>query len=610
MAGTDRKTTYAIGRIAAVALAYLISVLILTYPLIRYFNEFFIGGLEDGSMSYWGMWWFKFSLLDLGTSPLHTDYLFYPEGISLVFHSMPKLLGIINIPLQSLFGLTAGYNILVIATFVGTGLTTYWLSYHLLRQQLPAIIAGAIFMLSPYRWGQISHLTLLSTILIPVYILLLINGRESLEADNGRHWLYFGFAGIALGLTAYDTEYYAVFLVLFTLLYLAYQFPFKDRAQGLSSWTRLLAGTALSLALAVLVFSPMLVAVIVEVARHGNYAAGSASLAARYASDLMNMFLPGEGSAYLGGVFSGLQQTLAEAEPSYLGWTPLALAGIGVYRYRRNRDVWFWVAVALLFIILAIGPFPFRPYHFLPGFMDRIRGPFVIFSQLPLVDGIRVPSRFICMTSLSVALLAGYGLKAGSEFLKEKSAGKALLFTGALVVGLLLFVEYKPGAIFSSAQFPQAYEAIAESGAEGALLIIPLGWENGFVSYGDENSWTMLSQTLHKKPMVGGMVARVPKEKLAEQAETPVLRFLSDPAGRDPDQADKDPAIIEGFFREYGVRFIVCNKVMPDIYFDGKFFQAHEAMTPAGLEKVDAYVTDYLGMHKIEETDEVVVYGR
>src|SRR3990172_6212645 len=130
-------------------LSYLVIALVMTEPLIFHFSNYSMTGLDDGA--------------------------------SLTFHSMPKVQGLVGIPLQYLAGFTIAYNIIFLLTFLLTALATYWLVYHLLGERLPAFIAGVLFAYCPARWGHLGHTQLLSTMLIPVCILFVIKGREELE---------------------------------------------------------------------------------------------------------------------------------------------------------------------------------------------------------------------------------------------------------------------------------------------------------------------------------------------------------------------------------------------------------------------------------------------
>ncbi|MBC8263564.1 MAG: methyltransferase domain-containing protein [Anaerolineales bacterium] len=71
---------------AHVAILALFSILALalSYPLITHFTTYVPGNATWAFDEYtfvWNNWWFKRAVLDLHTSPLHTDLLFFPLGI-------------------------------------------------------------------------------------------------------------------------------------------------------------------------------------------------------------------------------------------------------------------------------------------------------------------------------------------------------------------------------------------------------------------------------------------------------------------------------------------------------------------------------------------------
>src|SRR4030066_84334 len=69
--------------------------IILTYPWITEFNTHKLGDDIDGSMLIWNLWWVKKALTSLNTSLLFSDYIFYPIGSSLTFHTFTLLNGLI-----------------------------------------------------------------------------------------------------------------------------------------------------------------------------------------------------------------------------------------------------------------------------------------------------------------------------------------------------------------------------------------------------------------------------------------------------------------------------------------------------------------------------------
>ncbi len=251
----------------------------------------------------------------------------FPDGVNLTFQSIPKFLGAIFILLSGIFSLAVSYNLIVILTFVTSGMAAYWLVYHLLKRAVPAFFAGAFFAFSPYHLDQQSHINLLPTMLVPVFILLIIKGKEAMDDRTGkglplRQRLNFILAGVVLGLIAYDTEHYAIFLIVFCLLYLLFYLPYRCARGQWKHWLRLMGNIYLSLVIAAIIFFPMLLAAVRYLREAGNI--------------ITNNFL--------------------SFERSYLGLVILLLAAAGAWSYWRVLQTRLWVLAALVFSILSLGP--------------------------------------------------------------------------------------------------------------------------------------------------------------------------------------------------------------------------------------------------------------
>ena len=151
------------------------------------------------------------------TNPYFTTDLFYPNGVNLAFSPLTPFNSIVSIPLQYLFGLVASYNILCILSFILAGYGTLLLVKFLTNDNRAAFIAGLIFMFCPYHFAKIfGQLDLLSLEWIPFYILYLIKTLKEPSIKNAF------LAGIFLFLTAICSEYYLIYLAVFTIITLSW----------------------------------------------------------------------------------------------------------------------------------------------------------------------------------------------------------------------------------------------------------------------------------------------------------------------------------------------------------------------------------------------------
>ena len=138
-----------------VTVTFTILTLILTYPVILKLSTHFMCDGGDGFQNMWNMWWLKTSLLSLKTNPYYTTYLHYPDGISLLFQTFNPFNGLISIPLQFMFKMEIIYNLIVIFSFIMSGIGMYLLARYLIKNRPAAFIAGAIYTFCPFKFVYI-----------------------------------------------------------------------------------------------------------------------------------------------------------------------------------------------------------------------------------------------------------------------------------------------------------------------------------------------------------------------------------------------------------------------------------------------------------------------
>src|SRR5436190_13122304 len=83
-----------------VLLAYFLLTLVLTYPLILHFTTHVAGDGSDDPALAWNLWWVRYALLDLGTSPIYTNYMFFPIALNLGFYTLTYLNSFLSLPFQ------------------------------------------------------------------------------------------------------------------------------------------------------------------------------------------------------------------------------------------------------------------------------------------------------------------------------------------------------------------------------------------------------------------------------------------------------------------------------------------------------------------------------
>ncbi|MCS7260547.1 MAG: hypothetical protein NZ765_07165, partial [Anaerolineae bacterium] len=169
---------------------YLLLALVLTWPLAAHLVNHVPGSpvwAFDEFTFVWNMWWFKFSLLDLQRSPLHSDYIFYPLGIDLVLYTYNLFNAAFGLPLQLLLPLPLASNLVILTAYVLSGYGGYLLLRYLLGRQSneqgnswqlhgAAFVAGAVYAFAASRmvYAAIGHYDMLTAEWFPFYALFFL----------------------------------------------------------------------------------------------------------------------------------------------------------------------------------------------------------------------------------------------------------------------------------------------------------------------------------------------------------------------------------------------------------------------------------------------------
>lgn len=473
-----------------VVLGYFLLTSLFTYPLIFNFSTGLPGMLvEDRDQNLWNLWWVPRTLLQF-KNPFHTDYIYYPEGVSLYFHTLHPLNGLLSYPVQLLFGLTAAYNFIVFFSFIMAGLGSYLLLRYLCQNQAVAFAASLIFTYAPYHIGTLKGLMqLISLEWLPFYLLFLLKATRSRE----RFKLNVGLAAFFLVCTALTDWYYVLFLLGFTGLYLVY--PHEKPYFPALKRRFLIIG--LIVGLFGLVISPILFPMIRELGTT-NYYLPNKNAAQEFSATLAAFFIPPTTSTLLGNFAQNFQAeylTGPVAAQVYLGYIALILGVVGLFTFRVAR---FWGVVLLVFWLLAFGP-TLQLNGPEPGWTM----PFGLIQNWPIVKITRSPDRFIVITMLALSVCAAFGLIWLHGLASRLKLPKKWDWLVAGLAGLLITLEFLqiPYPINSITSNP-FFEQLGREEADYSLIELPA--QDGFWS----GASRMANQTIHHKRSFNGYISR------------------------------------------------------------------------------------------------------
>lgn len=550
-------------------LGYAVLTLVMTYPIALNLVSQVPGG-GDAWQHIWNLWWVKHALLDLHTSPYHTNLVYYPAGANLYFHTLVLTAGLQGIVLQWLgLNLVATYNLVLLITFVLGGYGAFLLCYYLARNAWAAFVGGLVFTFAPYHFAHLyGHMNLASVQWMPFYVLVLLKALDApgptttdSKAPNGRvrGLLLAVGAGALLALNAYTDWLYAIFLALLTGLVVVWRIlaPTERRVLvrqpgPVDFGLRLAVVGVAFLLLTSPIFFPTL-----EEARQG-YAQQPPIETLVYSSDAILAFTPNELHPVWGNAVAGrigaLGPYLPIKNPServvFLGYAVLALSIFGAWKLRRDRQVRLWAFVAFTTWLLSLGPLlQFLGRTQFTAFGVTVPLPYLLLYKLPLFSIMRTPARLTVLTMLALAVLVAItlasllpGLSVRRPFARPRTALVAVVFP---VLVLFEFLS-APFAMVPPGWGVPIYGRIAQEPGDFALLELPLRPFGDYMAY----------QTVHGKPIIGGYLSRQPPDLTVQN--TPALRYLLDStAVNDPLRVEVEGGKGVRQLRELGVKYAI-----------------------------------------------------
>jgi hypothetical protein len=511
---------------------YILLTLLITWPLPCTMNEVAAGWSSDVYVNLWADWWTA-KVVTERLDFYHTDYLFYPQGTSVVFYSFSHTNSLISLALAPMMGRFAAYDLTVLLAFVLSGWGMYLLVRHITNCRPAAFVAGLVFAFQPYHIYESDHPVLFTTQWVPLFALALMRLLHDPSSNRVKQVLR---AALWFFLTTLSSWHLMMMLAGWAVLYVIYC-VLLERGGLAPKVFRYLFLLAVVVGAGV---TPLTWPILSEqLATDASYMAVRA--ASGVGNDLLSFFTPNALNPWLSPLVTGINARLGpllRGRSAYLGYGPFALSAVGFITARRKTL--FWLLSGVLFFILSLGlhvNLGGEPLHAFP-----------LPWAIPLINIIRHPFRLNVLIFFSLAVLVGFG---GSWLYNLVASRSALWARLVLVlVTVLILGEYLvyPFPTYPLSCSPFFYQLAREEG-DFAVASFPMGRAR------DKHS--MFCQTIHGKRIVGGVVSRTPYGAYTFASTHPLLGPLL--RGNAPD-ADLD--IEEQFSQlaERGIRYIILHK--------------------------------------------------
>ncbi|MDA4123239.1 MAG: glycosyltransferase family 39 protein, partial [Thaumarchaeota archaeon] len=511
----------------------------------------------------WNFWWLGHSI-STGVNPLQTGLMFYPQGTSLVLQTIDYTDGAVSAILSLVAGEVFSFNVIILASFALSGVAAFLLAWHFTRSRLASVIAGFIFAFFPQHVAQamFGHPNIASVEWLPAYLLCLMLAFEK------KSFRYSVLAGVFIAvMTMTDLEWtlMAAFVTGVYLVYHLVTFRLADIRKFL-----LLAATTLVVGFGVT--SPYLVQAYLATA--SELRPPPAINQVFLNSAVVRLYLtPFPYNAFYGSSFASDFTGLSGGPPNWIifaGWTVLALAALGAIT-SKDRRKYFLLALAGLFFLFSLGP---------------SRNPSAISLQLPytflydhiqLLHYMRSSARYSIVMMLSLSVLAAMGAKKLFDVASAKWSRIPAAKIVAVVIMLLLLVEYAP-TIGTAAATTNPVDGIiaADHGSFGVLELPETITMTQFYLY---------QQTLFQKPLVNGKISQVSQTLPDYVYSQPFLRQLSNPVRSAKfsndiiDQPYNYTQLGPLVLSEYGIKYVVLNT--PDFVSTKIFDRVYTALFQA-----------------------------
>ena len=490
-----------------IPLTYVLLTLAMTYPVVLRLGTHYVGASTDLWMFPWNDWWCLKSLLE-GRSPFFTTSIFYPHGVSTVYHNFAWLNTAMWIPLSPLIGPVAAHNLIFLFNLALAGVGMHLFVQYLTKDHRAALLAGVIFAFWPFRMSHFNHPNMISVGWVPFCVLFL--ARAIREEPKFKFAL---LAGLFFALTGIARWMHLIYTSGLILVYLAYSALFERQY-----WNRrTVVALVVMFGLAAVLMAPLLSPLVVTQIRGGEpaedvFIAGGDTRG----TDLVSYFVPERDHPLFRSLLDDLWGRMRRG--AYIGYVALALAGVGLLKGPRNRGLWF-VAGAGLFVLALGSDLQVAGRH-----LD-VALPYSWVQDWPPIRVMRHPHRFNILLGFPVAVLVAYG----AAWLLPKLKPPVVWTLG---LSVLILVEYLPWPYPTSrAGVPPFYRQLACEAEDFAILDLPLGTSTAAKLY-------MYYATIHGKALVGGRVARLPRSAYDFIDSVALLRGLRVDDEMDPALGD------------------------------------------------------------------------
>lgn len=388
----------------------LAATLLLTWPIAVSLSEMF-AMRGDYFVNLWNSWWIKKSVLQLHVSPYWTDFLHYPEGISLSKHSLTPVNSGLGALIGSVLGPHKSFNILLLVHFWLSAWFFFLFARYLTGNTLGSILGGLVYSFCPFHYYYLAQMNVATLEFLPLAILFFIKTYRNGGARN------IALSAISVGLIAASSSYYVIYAFIVACLLLAGG-KLLDRDVPFKTGIGRLFLVGLCSAVVVVVVAWPLLSAALSAPEPGAGQNDAQQLQTHRVNDL------------LGYKWVGPPEAITISWPTMLGYSTLLLLVIGFRGVVKQR---FWLLTGGLFALLGLG----YTLH-INGSDTGIPLLYRFLKDVPVLSMLRKPDRCFVMVQFVVALLCAFAWIRVSAFIRTSRMRTACWSAAAIIMMLEL----------------------------------------------------------------------------------------------------------------------------------------------------------------------------
>ncbi|MCI0412534.1 glycosyltransferase family 39 protein [bacterium] len=479
------------------ALSLLLLTILFSYPAPFHLSDRLIGSGMDAWQFPWNNFVFRQQILG-GEDPYYTDSIFFPIGTSLALHSYTEFNSVTGLLFSPFFNDIAQTNLAILLSTFLTAFGTWLLVRDLTKSSVAALFAAIAFAFCPFRMVRMGgHVNFAITQWIPLGLWSFFR-----LVDTAR-LRYAAALGFFFALAHYSNQYYSVYLILILGILLLAGMLF------LPEWRKitLLRNVLLAAVIGIICLTPILIRFYKDQQAGILRSMDAEDLARKTAVSLDDYVNIGVMNPWIA---KHLPREVVRDRYTRLsaGLVALITGSIGfILAIRQRQKLLLLIAgVGIFFMLLSLGPIVGL------GSFEFIL-PYSLLMKIPLINHVRVPTRFSIIVTFCIAILAAYTVLVA---LRNNSRVAKILIG---VLFLLLVVELSPIPVYTlPLTNSHVFHTIGQNPGS-SLLTLPYrfdGMASKEVAY----------QIIHRQKLFNGRVSRVPFQQTRFFSEIPVARIF------------------------------------------------------------------------------------